>query len=164
MMDWGNVNKLSCIITIVTAAISFVAGIKLHKLKKWIEYRKILKNPSKNAGVLIVSIGKNDIENQVKFWLSQRKYYKDISSEYIFKLEKIGDISSIDIGNIINNLRNKKIKLQQKGICKIHLFIAAPVSISTMIGAELSNDFNVLVYQYNVNSEKKYEFWGQLQR
>ncbi len=165
MINWENINKLSCIVTIGIPIVTFVLGIKFHKLKKWIEYKKIKRNHSQNAGVLILSLGKNDIENQVKLWLGQRKGYKDIPNECILKVEKIKDpIIEKDVDYIINNLKAKKLKLQQKGVHKVHLFISAPVSISTMVGAELSNDFNVLVYQHNFNSEDKYELWGKLQR
>ncbi|NFN94642.1 hypothetical protein FDB28_11210 [Clostridium botulinum] len=164
MITWDGLNKVSCIITMVTPIITFIVGLKFHKFRRWIEYKRIKRNVCKNSGVLIVRIGTNDIENQVKLWLRQRKKYKDIPDEHIVKVEKIGQIKSKDIDDIITDLKNKKIRLQQKGISKVFLFISAPVSVATMIGAELSNDFNVLVYNHTFKSDDKYELWGQLQR
>lgn len=117
-----------------------------------------------DSGVLIVRAGKNDIENQVKLWLKQRKGYKNITDERILKVEKKGDISPKDVDNIIEDLRNKKIKFQQKGIFNIHLFVSAPIAICEIIGGEFKNNFTVFVYQYNPNSKERYEFWGRLQR
>ncbi|NFG61325.1 hypothetical protein [Clostridium sp. CMCC3677] len=164
MITWDEINKVSSIITIGTPIITFILGLKFHKFRRWIEYKRIERNICKNTGVLIVRIGTNDIENQVKLWLRQRKKYKDISDEHIVKVEKTGQIESKDIDDIITDLKNKKIKLQQKGISKVLLFISSPVSVATMIGAELSNDFNVLVYNHTFKSDDKYELWGQLQR
>lgn len=165
MLNWDSLNKISCLITIVTGIVSFMLGVNLQKFKKKLEYRRIKNNPSRNAGVLIVSIGKNDIENQVKSWLKQKNGYSDIPNESILKVEKISDnISVKDVETIMNDLKKKKLKLQHKGINKVHLFVAAPVAVAEMIGAELSNNFVTMVYQHNFNSEEKYELWGLLQK
>lgn len=165
MLNWDSINKFSCIVTIGGSVITFIAGIKFHKLKRWIEFKRIKKSVlKKDSGVLIISVGNNDIENQVKVWLSTKKGYKDIPDERILKVEKLGDINPKDIDKIIHDLRNKKIKLQSKGIHNVHLFASAPVVIGEMIGAELSNNLNVFVYHHNFKSKNKYELWGKLQR
>lgn len=165
MFDWDSINKFSCVVTIGMPIVTFITGLKFNKLKRWFEYKRINNNVSKeNSGVLIVRAGNNDIENQVKLWLKQRKGYRSIPDERILKVEKIGDITPKDVDDLIENLKNKKIKFQQKGIFNIHLFVAAPIAICEMIGAEFKNGFTVFVYQYNPNSKDKYELWGKLQR
>ncbi|MCB2312916.1 SAVED domain-containing protein [Clostridium tagluense] len=163
MINWDGINKFSCVVTIGTPIVTFFLGMKFSKFKRWIDFKKIRKNVSQNSGVLIISIGKNDIENQVKFWLCQRKGYKDIPNDKIIAVEKLGEINSKHISSLIEEIENKKTKLQRKGVDKIHLFIAAPVSIAAMIGANLSNN-NAFVYQHNFNGKSKYELWGRLKR
>ncbi|WP_459610734.1 hypothetical protein [Clostridium botulinum] len=165
IFNWDNINKVSCIVTIGAPIVTFITGLKFHKFKRWVEYKRIKHNVSKeNSGVLIVSIGRNNIENQVKLWLKERKGYKTIPDERILKVEKIGYIVPKDADSIIKDLQKKKFKLQQKGIYNVHLFVAAPIAICEMIGVEFKNNFAVFVYQYDPNSKNKYELWGKLQR
>ena len=165
MFNWDSINKVSCLVTIGAPIVTFITGLKFYKIKRWFEYKRIKNNVSKeDSGVLIVSLGKNDIENQVRLWLKQNKGYKNIPDERILKIQKIGNIISKDIDNIIKCLRDRKFKFQRKGIFNIHLFVAAPIVMCEIIGAEFKNDFTVFVYQYNPNSKNKYELWGKLQR
>ncbi|WP_434297095.1 hypothetical protein [Clostridium sporogenes] len=165
IFNWEDINKLSCAVTIGLPIVTVVTTLKFNKFKRWIEYKRIKNNVSKkHSGVLIVSVGKNDIENQVKLWLKERKGYKSIPDERILKVEKIGDINPKNLDNIIKDLENKKFKLQQKGINNLHLFVAAPVVIGEIVGAKLANNFNVFVYHHDFHSKNKYELWGKLQR
>ncbi|ACA43482.1 MULTISPECIES: hypothetical protein [Clostridium] len=165
MFNWDSINKVSCLVTIGAPIVTFITGLKFYKIKRWFEYKRIKNNVLKeDSGVLIVSLGKNDIENQVRLWLKQKKGYKNIPDERIFKIQRIGNIISKDIDNIIKCLRDRKFKFQRKGIFNIHLFVAAPIVMCEIIGAEFKNDFTVFVYQYNPNSKNKYELWGKLQR
>lgn len=165
MFNWDSINKVSCLVTIGAPIVTFITGLKFYKIKRWFEYKRIKNNVSKeDSGVLIVSLGKNDIENQVRLWLKQKKGYKNIPDERILKIQRIGNIISKDIDNIIKCLRDRKFKFQRKGIFNIHLFVAAPIVMCEIIGAEFKNDFTVFVYQYNPNNKNKYELWEKLQR
>ncbi|MBY6999095.1 hypothetical protein, partial [Clostridium botulinum] len=128
MFNWDSINKVSCLVTIGAPIVTFITGLKFYKIKRWFEYKRIKNNVLKeDSGVLIVSLGKNDIENQVRLWLKQKKGYKNIPDERIFKIQRIGNIISKDIDNIIKCLRDRKFKFQRKGIFNIHLFVAAPI-------------------------------------
>lgn len=165
---WDIINKVSSIVTIVTGGISVILLFSFNKLKRDFTYKKILKNKNSNKeGVLIINVGKNDIENQVKLWIGKQKKLK-INDDDILKVEKMvpfdGSIKKGDIKGIIAEINKKKTEFQHKGISTIHLFMSCPITISTMVGWELKNTFVVYVYQYTNNLNNEYEVWTTLQK
>lgn len=165
MINWELIGKISS----VTGIISFILGLNFSKLRRKLEYNRIKKISSKMAnkkisGVLIISIGNNCIENQVKNWLRDREGYRDIPNERIFVIEKSGDISKDNIPSIVDDIRKTKLKIQLKGITCVHLFIAAPLVVAEFVGAEFDNNIKTYMYQYNVREKEMYECWGELQK
>ncbi|WP_243151943.1 hypothetical protein [Clostridium senegalense] len=92
IFNWYNINKFSCFsctVTICTLIVIFITESKFYKIKRWLEYRRIKNNVSReDSGVLIVSICKDDIENRMKLCLKETKDYKNIPNERILKVEK----------------------------------------------------------------------------
>lgn len=164
MINWDSVNKISSIITIATAIITFLLGLKFRNIRRWYERIKIKRKIPKNSGVLIVSVGRNDIENIVRAWIKKKGAYKDIPNDNILTVTKLTEkITAKDVDGIIDNIKLKRTVFQQKGVSNIHLFISSPLTIAAMIGAEFSNGAKVFMYNHFSN-EDGYEYWGNLKR
>lgn len=164
MINWDSINRISSIVTIVTPIITFLLGLKLKSIRRWYERIKIKIKIPKNSGILIVSVGENDIENLVRTWIKGNSAYRDITDDKVLTVTKLNKkITAKDVDGIIQNIKLKKTIFQQKGVSNIHLFISSPLTIAAMIGAEFSNGARVFMYNH-FSKEDGYKYWGTLKR
>lgn len=154
------VNTILCFVTYLFGIGTIVFG---KKIKKMLIYKKAVNRIDDRTAVLIIQIGKNDIENAVKMNLESDKKLKKINSENIFKVDlvkqdlldkKDWEKAQIQISKTIQ-------KMNYEGINKVHLFMATALPFASMTGFKLANTFEVLVYQH-ING--KYSFIGLLKK
>lgn len=162
---WEIFNKISIIITIVSFFMGF--GIrpffskKWHKFKIWLARKKI----DDSTGVLVISVGRHDIKETVKSYLNSQVKFKEIKNRNIFEIKQINDNLGSKDWEILSQKLDLKIKeMNEKGILKIHLFMATSLPFACLVGNVVANRTTVFVYQRATDGKSLYSYLGELSK
>jgi len=131
---------------------------KRRRHKKWHDETRT--NIGGRPSVLIVTIDKN-ITVQVTGFLTKDENLKNIPSDRIFVIHWNRRLQVDDMPAFHHDLKDKVHEISQSGANQLHVFISGPLFIAAMVGAELANFSNVLIYHQN-NNDGGYVNFGRL--
>ena len=89
------------------------------------------------------------------------KFLQSIPEDRWFKLERNEAIKPDDISEIVTQVRGKLAEVSMCGAQQIHLFFGGPVMLPAILGAEMANWGNVILWAHNPGTHN-YENWGPL--
>jgi predicted nucleotide-binding protein with TIR-like domain/CBASS immunity sensor of nucleotide second messenger signals len=78
------------------------------------------------------------------------------------ELKQEGISGTADVETFVENLREKRFILSERGATEIHLFYAGPLAGAAIVGAFFSNWIPVKVYQKVEGAGELYEYWAPL--
>lgn len=124
------------------------------------QIKAIRKNPGQRPGILVVDLlpGKN-VRAAVENFRATQETLKDIPEPRIRFIERDQALKPEDMAELIEAIRRKNHELISAGVDKIHYFHAGISIASALVGAELSNGAQVVLYHYN---DGKYINFGPL--
>jgi hypothetical protein len=111
--------------------------------------------------ILIVDLTHGNIETHVLAFSQTVPAIKGIASDRIFRLARSKDLGPGDIPPLIDDLRDVINEMMLAGVIDLHLFYAGPLAYAVILGGELKNRFNVIVYQRSALTSA-YESWGPM--
>ncbi|MCI4660333.1 MAG: SAVED domain-containing protein [Neomegalonema sp.] len=114
------------------------------------------------AALIIDYWDKGEIDVQVKSFLRKR-YPDSFPDESIFQIGSNIQLTPLEMPTIARELREAGFLISKYGANKLHVFIAAPMPVAMLVGAELSNWGRVHIYHMNRSAQQnEYEDWGPL--
>jgi len=120
--------------------------------------QKLVEHIKKTTGdrpcALAISVGSNDIANQVQVHLHDHQLDMTLETCHYQHL------TTDSVVDFVKGLRKTRAKLMEKGIGKVHLFYFGPIAGALLIGDVFSNG-SVSIYYYN-RDKGGYECWGPL--
>lgn len=160
------VNVASPYIGLVTAVPVFWLWYDLiygrtRKHKKWMS--DAVENTGRLPVVLIVDLlAARDIEVAVKHFMAGDERLKNIPEERIIKISRNKELLPADMPALASEIQDAAGEVLRHGADELNVFIASPVSVAAMVGAEFSNlSCKVLLYQ-NDRASNTYVNFGPL--
>ncbi|QGT99809.1 hypothetical protein SYNTR_1216 [Candidatus Syntrophocurvum alkaliphilum] len=162
------IGSITSIIAFIPVLYALWLLITVTKKRKQ-ELERIRREPGQRPVFLIVdALVDQDIQAQVENYIANQPEFEQfkrngtIPKDMIIYYSHNYEINNSNIDKIVKDIRKSKSQIQKKGVDKIHLFMAGPIMLAAVIGAELSNMTSTLIYQNTPN--KGYECWGPMQR
>lgn len=112
--------------------------------------------------LIIYSNESSNISGDVERFRNEQKNLKRIPNKHLFKLCLVSGERSLnknDSHKIKQKLNKVLSEISNQGLGTIHLFCLSPIAISTIIGATMSNRYQIFTYQ---KQKATYELWGDL--
>ena len=116
-----------------------------------------------NPGALCfytMKISATGIENEVREFFRQQGMDKQITKFFNVPLD---DLKPEGMESVIQQIRTVRNEIQAANITEVHLFVAGPVQLGTLIGSMLDHWKPVKLYSKNL-ATKSYEYWCMLEK
>lgn len=131
--------------------------------KKKRRYKDLLHQHKALHPSILVVTNKDGVVGQINTFRSESEELKNIPPDRVLVLEISKNVlTGDDMPTIVKSIRQKADKVREAGTDVLHCFLACPVTVAALVGAEFKNDCRVILYQYSTGSTG-YENWGFLQ-
>ncbi|MCX7897146.1 MAG: hypothetical protein N2441_04665 [Rhodocyclaceae bacterium] len=158
-------DPIATVISIVTALPIFWTWWSLtlgrqRRYRLWFESAR--KSSGKLPAVLIFDYlaGKN-IRVQVERFLASHETLKEIPPERVFYIGREKTLQPEDMPAVAQEIRAMVAEVWRTGTDELHLFLAGPLAIAALVGAELANS-NCRIHFYQNHMGSTYVDFGPL--
>lgn len=157
VLDWMFIGKISSFVSIMVAIPVFWSWSILLGQKR--RQQRMLQSLEKVTGdnpvAVIVDISPEEIENQVKLYLSKNSMHMDV-----LKVKK-KILGKDTVQDFVEELIKVKAQAMEKGADRFHLFYRGPVVGAIIVGGIFGNTVTTI---YHLDKIVGYESWGPLHR
>ncbi|MFP4147439.1 SAVED domain-containing protein [Thiohalospira sp.] len=146
-LDWTSI--IIGILTFIPVVLTYleVTVGRRRRHQRW--FREACRESGNRAAILHVDLlPERDTDVTVWRFTSQRDDLGSIPSERYFHLHRKERLGPEDMPEFVRELREQIGEIGHAGVDTVHLFYAGPAVAAATVGAELANQFRVLVYHH----------------
>jgi hypothetical protein len=147
VLDWTSI--VIGILTVIPVLLTYyeLTMGRRRRHQRW--FQEARHETGSRAAILEVDLlSDRDTGVAVKRFATQDAELGSIPDERYFRLHRKDRLCPEDMPGFVRELREQLAEIGLAGCDTVHLFYAGPAVAAATVGAELSNQFRVLVYQH----------------